>query len=120
MTDIANLVETYLRTWNEPDPAERRLLIDRLWTQDARYVDPLVDATGRERIAATIDAARAQFPGLVFTLVGAVDAHHDVARFSWALGPADGEPLVIGFDVAVVAGGRLRAVHGFLDLVPAA
>jgi hypothetical protein len=63
-----------------------------------------------------------QFPGLVFALGGPVDANHHQARFSWHLGPAGGEPVVIGFDVAVLDadGARIRAVHGFLDKVPAA
>jgi hypothetical protein len=48
-----------------------------------------------------------------------VDAHHDLARFTWELGPVDAEPLVIGFDVAVLSDdGRIRTVHGFLDKVP--
>ncbi len=66
-------------------------------------------------------AVQQQFPGLVFRLGGPVDAHHNQARFTWHLGAADGEPLVIGFDVAVVnSGGQIRSVHGFLDKVPAA
>ncbi|MEU6738778.1 hypothetical protein [Streptosporangium sandarakinum] len=49
-----------------------------------------------------------------------VDAHHDVARFTWHLGPEGGEAIVVGFDVAVLTGdGRIREVHGFLDRVPA-
>ena len=55
----------------------------------------------------------------VFTLGGAVDAHHDQARFSWHLGPAGAaEPVVIGFDVAVVEQDRIGSVYGFLDKVP--
>jgi hypothetical protein len=44
-----------------------------------------------------------------------------LARFSWELAPSEAtEPLVIGFDVAVLAeDGRLQVVHGFLDKVPA-
>ncbi|MGA8460309.1 MAG: nuclear transport factor 2 family protein, partial [Streptosporangiaceae bacterium] len=61
-----------------------------------------------------------QFPGLVLRLGGPVDGHHNLARFSWHLGPAGGEPIVIGFDVAVLAGDRIESVHGFLDKVPAA
>ncbi len=39
----------------------------------------------------------------------------------WHLGPADGEPIVIGFDVAVLdPSGQISSVHGFLDKVPAA
>ena len=35
-------------------------------------------------------------------------------------GVASAEPLVIGFDVAVLDEGRIRQVHGFLDKVPVA
>jgi hypothetical protein len=66
-----------------------------------------------------IAGAQAQFPGLVFRLAGLVDAHHRQARFSWGLGPAGEEPLVVGFDVAVAGpDGRLTSVLGFLDKVP--
>jgi hypothetical protein len=76
---------------------------------------------GREAIAATIAAVQAQFPGFVFRLAGPVDAHHDQVRFTWHLGPEGAEALIAGFDVAVTDGdGRIRAVLGFLDRVPAA
>jgi hypothetical protein len=87
---------------------------------DGRYTDPLADARGPEEIAGLIGAVRQQFPDFTFTLGGPVDAHHDQARFTWHLGPAGGEPVVIGFDVAVVNGGQLQTVYGFLDKVPAA
>jgi len=100
-------------------PATRRATIDEIYTEDARYVDPLVAAEGRDAIDATIGAVQAQFPGFVFRQGGGVGAHHDIARFTWELGPASGEALVVGFDVAVVsADGRIAAVHGFLDKVP--
>lgn len=56
-----------------------------------------------------------QFPGLAVPLAGPVDAHHYQARFTWTLGLADGEPLVVGFDVVE----RDRNGSGFLDKVPA-
>ena len=58
-------------------------------------------------------------PGFVFTLRDGVDVHHEQARFTWELGPRDGDALVVGFDVAVFTGGRLRDVYGFLDQVTA-
>jgi hypothetical protein len=59
------------------------------------------------------------FPAHVFTLAGPVDAHHDVARFSWGLGRGGDGPLVVGFDVATAGtDGRLARVVGFLDTVP--
>ena len=115
------IVERYLECWNQTDPVERRALIDAVWAADASYTDPLADVRGREAIDALIGAAQAQFPGLVFSLGGPVDANHNQARFTWHLGPDGGEPLVIGFDVAVAdASGQIAAVHGFLDKVPAA
>ncbi|WP_395295374.1 nuclear transport factor 2 family protein [Kitasatospora hibisci] len=119
-TDLQQLAERYLAAWNETDPAARRKLIDEVWAGDCRYTDPLAAVTGREGVDALIGAAQAQFPGLVFTL-GPVDAHHDIARFTWNLGPAGGEALVVGFDVLVAdPEGRITAVHGFLDRVPGA
>ncbi|MDT4973865.1 MAG: hypothetical protein QOG22_4008 [Pseudonocardiales bacterium] len=114
-----DLIERYLACWNETEPAARRKLIDDLWAEDASYIDPMAQAHGRDAIDATIAAVQGQFPGLVFTPVGSVDAHHRQARFTWGLGPAGVEPIVIGFDVAVTDGdGRLTTVLGFLDKVP--
>ena len=114
------LAERYIAAWNETDPAARERAVAELYAADARYVDPLVDAAGREAIAATIGAVQGQFPGFVFRLVGPVDAHHDQARFRWEFGPAGApEAPVAGFDVAVRdADGRLASVFGFLDRVP--
>ncbi len=117
---MTDLVENYLACWNETDPAARRALIDRHWSADPSYRDPMVQVRGRDALDTTIGAVQQQFPGFVFTPGGAVDAHHDQARFTWNLGPAGAEPLVVGFDVVVTdAEGRIETVLGFLDKVPA-
>ena len=118
---MQEIIERYIAAWNETDPGRRRALVDALWAEDGSYTDPLADARGRAEIDGLIGAVHEQFPGFVFTLGGPVDAHHHQARFTWHLGPAGAaEPVVIGFDVAVLDGdSRLRSVHGFLDKVPA-
>jgi hypothetical protein len=119
-TLTATVVQRYLAAWNASDPAERRAAIEAVFAPDARYVDPLADVTGTEALDALIAAVQQQFPGMRFGPVGDVDAHHDVCRFRWALGPEGAEPLVIGFDVATVGpDGRITGVQGFLDKVPA-
>ena len=121
MTDFDALASRYIEAWNETDPVIRSQLVKELWADDARYVDPIVVADGRPQIDATIGAVQSQFPGCTFRLVGAVDGHHDQARFAWELGPQGAPAPVAGFDVAVVdEEGRLRTVLGFLDRVPAA
>ena len=114
------LLTTYLSCWNETDPVARRSLIERHWTEQASYCDPMAQVRGREAVDATIGAVQGQFPGFVFTAAGPVDAHHRQARFTWGLGPAGAEPLIVGFDVVVTDDdGRIDSVLGFLDKVPA-
>jgi hypothetical protein len=114
-----NVIDRYIESWNETDPAARRALIDEVWAEHGRYTDPMAVAEGRDAIDATIAAVQEQFPGLQLR-AGPVDAHHDLARFTWTLGTAGAEPLVVGFDVAVLTDdGRIAAVHGFLDKLPA-
>ena len=79
----------------------------------------MVVAEGRAQITATIGAVQEQFPGFVFTPVGPSDAHHDLTRFRWGLGPAGAEPVVVGLDVVRIdEAGRIASVAGFLDVVP--
>jgi hypothetical protein len=115
-----NAVRDYLQLWNTDDPAERRDLLRRGWAPEAGYVDPLGEAFGHDAVDQLIGAARDQFPGFRFHLVGAVDGHHRQLRFRWGLSPAtDAEPVVVGFDVVVLDdAGRVLDVRGFLDLVP--
>jgi hypothetical protein len=118
MSDINELLGRYIGTWNEKDPAARRAGVEALWTEDGTYVDPLADVAGHDGIDAVIEAVHGQFPDFVFRL-GMVDAHHNLVRFTWELGPEGAEAPIVGFDVAVIAAdGRIKDVHGFLDRVP--
>jgi SnoaL-like protein len=119
MSDFGTVVDRYLATWNETDPARRRAAIDALFADDVRYVDPVASVDGRDALDGLIGAVQQQFPGLVFSPGGPVDAHHEQARFTWNLGEPGGQPLVIGFDVAeLAADGRIQRVLGFLDKAP--
>ena len=121
MTTYDELAQRYIDTWNETDPGARRAAVDRLFTEDARYVDPMAAADGHEAIASMIGAVQQQFPDFRFRLAGPVDGHHDQARFGWELGPKGSPAPIVGFDVAVSdASGRIQMVLGFLDKVPAA
>ncbi|WP_122817956.1 nuclear transport factor 2 family protein [Nocardioides pantholopis] len=116
---MSDIVEQYVATWNAEGPERDRLLAAH-WSPDVTYVDPLAEVRGHAALSGLIDGVRAQFPGGVLTRLSAVDAHHRQLRFSWGLGPAGQEPVVIGFDVVVLdEDGRIEDVRGFLDRVPA-
>ncbi|MGW7609913.1 nuclear transport factor 2 family protein [Streptomyces sp. NPDC054766] len=114
-------VTHYFEAWNAGGRDTLTKAVVAAWTADGTYTDPLADVRGHEQIAAVITAAHEQFPGFAFRLLGAVDGHHDTARFGWELvDETDGSAPVAGFDVIVLDGeGRIRSVHGFLDRVPA-
>ncbi|GAA2692379.1 MULTISPECIES: nuclear transport factor 2 family protein [Nonomuraea] len=113
------LIERYVAAWNETDADARAKAVAELWTEDATYTDPLADVAGHEGIAAVIAGAQGMFPGMVFSAGEVYDAHQDLARFTWHLGPEGEEPVVVGFDVVKLAeDGRIRQVFGFLDKVP--
>ncbi|HEX3548167.1 MAG TPA: nuclear transport factor 2 family protein [Mycobacterium sp.] len=116
-----DLARRYIDAWNETDTTARRAAVDTLYTDDARYIDPLAVAEGRDAITSMIGAVQEQFPDFTFRLAGPVDGHHNQARFGWELGPAGSPAPIVGFDVAVTDdAGRIRTVLGFLDKVPAA
>ncbi|MEU0646875.1 nuclear transport factor 2 family protein [Streptomyces umbrinus] len=114
-------VARYFEAWNAGGEEALTKAVTAAWTADGTYTDPLADVRGHEGIAAVIAGAHEQFPGFEFRLTGAVDGHHDLARFSWELvAVADGSAPVAGFDVITLSDdGRIRSVHGFLDRVPA-
>lgn len=117
MNDVMN---GYLATWNAADAGERDRLLAEHWSPEVTYVDPLAEVAGHDGIRAVVDEAHRRFPGWVFAPVGDADGHHRQLRFTWGLGPAGGEPVVVGFDVVVLdEDGRIHDVRGFLDQVPA-
>lgn len=113
--EIGQVVDSYFAIWNETDPERRRAIIGATWVPDSNYVDPLFTATGYEALDALVVAVHERFPGYRFTLTEAIDAHHDRARWGWALGGPTGEPPVaVGVDFATLAAdGHLREVTGF-------
>lgn len=118
MTDATTVADRYIAVWNETDATRRLDLIAQSWTEDATYVDPLMQAAGHAEIGALVDAVHSRFPGFRFAIAGRVEGYGAHLRFSWELGPQGGEPLVKGTDFAVLEGGRLKQVCGFLDQVP--
>ena len=120
MNDANSNAERYLAVWNETDAARRRALIAESWVEAATYVDPLMCGEGREQINSLVEAVQNRFPGFRFELIGTADGYGDNLRFSWGLGPANGEALIKGTDFAELEGGKLKSVRGFIDQLPEA
>ncbi len=120
MNDANTNTERYLAIWNETDAARRRALIAESWSEAATYIDPLMRGEGHEQINSLVEAVQSRFPGFRFELIGVADGYGDNLRFSWGLGPENGEALIKGTDFAELEDGRLKSVRGFIDQLPEA
>ena len=118
MTSPTELVDRYIAAWNETDAPRRKDLIDRTWTDDALYLDPVMEGVGKSGINVMIEGVQKKFPGWQFQRTSDVDAHHDCLRFTWVLGPDGGAPIAGGVDFGVTCDGLLRKVTGFLNFAP--
>jgi hypothetical protein len=117
--DLATAIDTYLTAYGNPDGASRRAQLATAWAADGRLIDPPLDAAGIDGIDEMMASVQGQFPGHTFRRTSGVDAHHGVARYSWALLASDGTISLEGLDVAEFDdAGRLCRVVGFMGPLP--
>lgn len=117
------VVEAYVATWNETDPARRRAAIAAVWTEKGIYRDQAMASDGHAEIDAMLAGVQAKFPGFVLKHNPKVDAHGGPVggylRFAWSFGPAAGPTVLEGVDFCTLApDGRLASVVGFIDKMP--
>jgi hypothetical protein len=119
--DVAELVATYGESWNEPDEAARRKLLDAAWSDDGTYCDPTASVSGREELLAHIAGMRDAFPGSRIEPSSGVEEHHGWFRFAWTMVDATGATAIEGFDVGSLADdGRIGRIVGFFGPFPEA
>lgn len=113
-TGLSDTIDRYLAAYCEPDVGRRAEMIASVWTVDGSLFDPPFDGTGHEAISGLSDVLLQHYARHTFRRTTAVDAHHDRARYGWALVDPSGNPAVTGTDFARVDGtGKLVEVVGF-------
>jgi hypothetical protein len=117
--DIGAVVTAYGSSWNEPDEAARRKLLEAAWANDGTYCDPTANVEGREALVAHIGAMQVAMPGHTIDLVTGVDEHDGHFRFGWAMHGPDGSAVLEGMDYGRLAeDGRLQQIVGFFGPFP--
>jgi hypothetical protein len=115
---VANVLE-YVAAWNEPDAATRLEILERCWADDAAYVDPNVELTGRSALCEHISKTQAKRPGARIEMMSGVDLHHHVVRFLWRLVRSNGSFGETSIDFGEVdANGKLTKIVGFFGEAP--
>ena len=114
-------VQAYIDSWNEPDAMKRTALLQMGFRDDARYVDPTVDAVGRAAFVDHIGGYRKSFPGTALSAPQGVVVHGRAAHLPWEIRSAKGALVLSGVDSVLLAeDGRIALVTGFFgSLAPA-
>lgn len=137
MREPSELADHYVALWNEPDPDQRRKLIEELWTEDGAHIlqppQEIRDIAARPGIglSATLEArghtaleARATSAHEEFVASGAfrfrrrdnVESVADVVKFNWEMVSTDGQVVGVGLEFLVLApDGRIRRDYQFIE-----
>lgn len=120
VTSPADLIDTHLRAYGEPDPSIRMPLLQQIWHREGQLIDPPLAATGVQGISDLADTLQGLYPRHRFIRTTEIDTHHDIARYGWSLLAPDGTVAVSGVDIADIAQGQIARIVGFFgDLLPA-
>ena len=109
------LIRNLLEVFGERDGERRRAVIDELYDADVLFQDPEGAVHGRDAVDTKVAALLDDAPGFVFRATTPVRVSGDLGVLSWAFGPADGDPVVSGTDIALTGGGRIMRLHTLLD-----
>jgi SnoaL-like domain len=119
MSNIESVIENYVASWNETDPARRQSSLAASCAATASYRDPVMVSDGQAGLDAMLAGVQAKFPGFVLRRISKVDSHNNAVRFAWSLGPVSGPSVVEGVDFATLsADGKLANIVGFIDKMP--
>jgi hypothetical protein len=112
---MAELMKSNLNlVFGERDPAARRAVVDRIYTEDVTFADAEGVLTGREALHQKAQELLDSAPDFVFTEAGPVYQAQDLGCLAWNFGPAGQPPVVSGMDIAIVADGRIASLHTVL------
>ena len=117
MSDHRAIIAAYTDAWNAPDDTASRAKLKAVWRDDSIYTDPTVSVTGVDVLVRHIAGVRTRRRNTRIVLTSAIDAHHDVLRFSWQRVNADGSLVIGGIDIAMIKDGYIGRMIGFFDII---
>lgn len=117
MATVAELMHQNLfDVFNERDPERRAAALAVTYAQDVVFHDPDGSVTGRAAVDAKAQALLDRAPGFVFATRGPVyTSAGTLGALAWRFGPADGDPVATGMDIALVENGLIQTLHTVLD-----
>lgn len=113
LTEIPQVLHTYLSFWNETDEVRRAAILDECVTDDVIFADPKDYHEGKAELAANGNRLHASYSDLVLSRTSGVDAQNRRHRYTWRI-VANGKVLVEGMDVTTLnEDGFIERIDGF-------
>jgi len=119
--DVTDRIEELMarnvtEVFDERAEGRRRQAIESIYAEGAGVHAVEGSSRGWDAVDAVVRTVQAEAVGLSFSIVVPPTVVADLGRLGWALGPADGPPVVTGTDVAIVRDGRIAELYTFIDL----
>jgi hypothetical protein len=118
MTNQTQCIDVMLSGWNSHDEAALAQIVRDSMTTDVEFCDPHYDIRGHAVFIEMVKAFWAKHGEAKISRSSAIDAHHDRARYSWAIDLPNGYRFE-GFDAVALdlSSGKVRRVDGFFGLL---
>jgi hypothetical protein len=135
--DPSELADRYVAVWNELDPAQRRELIEDLWTEDGAHIlqppqeireiaarpgiglSARLEARGHTALEARVTSAHEEFVtsgAFRFRRRDNVESLADVLKFNWEMVSTDGEVVAVGLEFLILGpDGRIQRDYQFIE-----
>lgn len=105
--------------WAADNIKRRAEIIAEVCTDDVAYANPLKSSVGVRALAELITELAAAYPGHLPARTSGVDAHHDAARYEWALRNRSGQMVVGGIEIVhFTPDARLTSIVSFFGQPP--
>jgi hypothetical protein len=117
MSNYPESFDNMLAAWNESDPQKIRQLLESALTDDVHFIDPSIDVTGIDGFERNVHDVQARLSGAVYSRISAVDTHHNLFRYHWAI-HQNGALVLQGFDVVEARDNKVARVLGFFGDLP--
>ncbi|MCD2191460.1 nuclear transport factor 2 family protein [Actinomycetospora soli] len=114
MPDIESLVDATLRVFNERDPDARLRVMAEVYDRDIVFTDAEDTLRGHAAVSDKVQGLLDSAPGFDFTPDGPAHVLGDLIHAPWTFGPPDGEPVVRGVDMSLVADGKVVRLYTLL------